>query len=107
MVRILRLNMCDSSYRNPVATYAVSWQATGGDRGGYISRADPSSNCFSFQAPATQLGDLGAYEGGGLFFSLKSTFHDWASDNVVVLVGANSMVLVAAIVPLPAASWTR
>jgi hypothetical protein len=95
------------AYRDPQATYPVTWHATGGDGGGYVDCADPSNRCFFFETPAASLGDLSIYEGGQLQFSLKSTHNSWSQDNVVVLVGANGLVLVTAVIPLPVTSWTR
>ncbi|MBP7935592.1 MAG: hypothetical protein KA354_13175 [Phycisphaerae bacterium] len=98
---------CGVAYRDALAAYPATWHATGGDSVGYISGTDQTSNCFFFQAPAEQLGNLSSYEGGRIQFSLKSSHNTWLQDNVVVLVGANSTVLVAEITPLPATSWTR
>ena len=93
-------------YEPPVGNYTVNWAASGGREGGYIQRGDPTSNAFSFAAPAAFLGDRSGFYGGFLRFSLKTTLADWPSDNVVVLVGPQSQVLVAAISPLPGTTWT-
>ena len=47
----------DAQTFDPVATYPVSWIATGGNPDGHVAAADPSSFAFMFAAPAKFLGD--------------------------------------------------
>lgn len=94
-------------YVTSFGTYAVDWNAAGGTPGGYISRVDPTSNTYFFEAPTAALGNYSAYAGGQLTFSLRSTLNSWTLDNVVVLRGgASNQIIVAAISPLPVPDWT-
>jgi hypothetical protein len=93
-------------YDPPIGYYTLTWIATGGRPGGYVSRHDPSNYSFSFQAPAKFLGDVSAYYGGRLRFSLMTTTADWGSDNVVVWVGNNGKIIVSQIGSLPGTTWT-
>lgn len=93
-------------YVTSFGTYAVDWNAAGGNPGGYISRIDPTSNTYFFEAPTAALGDYSAFVGGQLSFSLQSTMNTWTTDNVVVFRGgAGNLTLVAAINPIPAPTW--
>jgi hypothetical protein len=87
-------------------TYPVTFTATGGCAGGFIERADPSGNCFFFDAPAKFLADKSAYIGGRLTFCLRTTMNNWIDGNVVVLVGAGRVVA-AEIKPFPTAVWQQ
>jgi hypothetical protein len=92
---------CGGPYLNPVSTGPVDWAATGGVPGGFISAPDPSANCYAFRAPAAFLGDLSAYLGGSLSFSVYSTLDNYDLERSVLLVGANGTTL-AGIIPMPA-----
>ncbi len=98
-------------YVNVLGRYSVNWAGSGGDPGGYISRLDPSTNSFFFDAPAAFLGDKSAYIHGNLWFSLKTDRNSWSSDRVVVLVGHDSSGqtrgIVAAFQMPPPNTWTR
>lgn len=91
---------CGGPYLNPISTGPVDWAATGGVPGGFISAADPSSNCYAFRAPAAFLGDLSAYLRGSLTFSVYSTLDNYTLERSVLLVGANGTTL-AGIIPMP------
>ncbi len=95
------------NYQAPLGTFDVNWFPTNGDVGGHISRNDPSSNCFFFSAPTPSLGNLTRCSGGTLHFSLKSTHRTWAEDNVVIFKGANNVLLLAQVAPLPLTAWSR
>lgn len=84
-----------------IATYPVTWSATGGDPDGYISAPDPSDNSYFFQAPAKFLGDQSNSAGGALNFSLSSTNNNWSGDRVVVLVGNGGQTIVSEIAQPP------
>lgn len=83
----------------------LTWDATGGQSGGYLSRIDTTSNCFFLDAPAAFRGDLSAFAGGSFDFALRSTHATWTEDPVVVLVTTNGAVIVHAIAP-PGTDWT-
>lgn len=93
-------------YVSSFGTYALDWNAAGGTPGGYVSRVDPTSNTFFFEAPTAALGNYSAYAGGKLTFSLQSTMNTWTLDNVVVFRGGAGLTLVAAITPLPSPTWS-
>jgi hypothetical protein len=67
--------------------FTLSYNATGGNPGGYVSATDPSSGSFFFQAPSAFLGDLSAYQGGTLSFDTFYTPHNnpWLADPDVIL----------------------
>jgi len=96
---------CGGNYAATLGIYSVVWNAAGGASGGFIQGADPSSNCYFFNAPAAALGNLSAYAGGVLTFAMQSSASSWPNDNVVVLVGTSGTVLVATITPLPTTTW--
>ncbi len=104
--RIADLN-CGGNYTTPLSQSAVVWQPTGGNPGGYIQQVDPSGNCFFFDAPASDLGNLSAFVGKTFAFSLRTTLSDYVNDNVVVMIGTNGTVLVAQITPVPTAAWSH
>jgi len=92
-------------YKVPLTDYVPSWSAAGGNPGGHIFWADNNSNSFFFEAPLALSGDLSAYTGGYLRFSLSTTLNNYASDSVVVFYGRNDKVMVATISPLPNNNW--
>jgi hypothetical protein len=71
-----------------IGTFAVNWQASGGDPGAFIYRVDPTSNTYFFDAPSKFLGNKSAYVGEMLTFSLLTTIDDYNKADVVVLRGA-------------------
>ena len=80
---------------------AVTYNATGGNPGGYISTPDPNSEDFYFQAPAKFLGnDLSAY-GTNLTYDLADdSGNEYNTAATVVLKGAGlTAVYDAATVP--------
>jgi hypothetical protein len=91
---------CGGPYLNPISTGPVDWAAVGGVPDGYISAPDPSSNCYAFRAPASFRGDLSAYRGGSLTFSVYSTLDNYDLERSVLLVGANGTTL-AGVIPMP------
>lgn len=104
--RIADMN-CGGTYATPRSYFNVTWAEEHGDPGGHIYSHDPSSYCFFFDAPAASLGNLSAYAGGTVEFSLKSTYNNWGTDNAVVLVGSNGVTLSGRIIPLPGTQWQR
>ncbi|MFU8828457.1 MAG: laminin B domain-containing protein [Phycisphaerales bacterium] len=104
--RVADMN-CGGSYLNPVGIYQVDWNPTGGDPGAYISRLDPSANCFYFEASPAFTGDLSAYAGGRLGYSVLTDLDNYTLERGVILVGTNSTVLYGEM-PMPAiGSWGR
>lgn len=91
---------CGGPYLSPIATGAVDWAATGGVPDGFISVPDPSANCYAFRAPGAFLGDLSAYLGGSLTFSVYSTLDNYNLERSVLLIGANGTTL-AGVIPMP------
>lgn len=53
-----------------VGTYAVAWNESGGNPGGYISASDPSGQWFWFSAPAKFLGNQSAAFGSSLQYDV-------------------------------------
>ena len=62
-----------SPYSVLVTTRAVTWSASGGNPGGYISTTDLSPTDFRFAAPAQFLGNQAAAFGGSLQYDLFET----------------------------------
>lgn len=81
-----------SNYNSIVAAHQLTWHEAGGDPAGYVSHHDVTNQCAFFVAPASWLGDLSAYAGGTLTFSLTSTERDWSGSDVVVLIGAGRVI---------------
>ena len=81
-----------SNYAQTNATQTLDWQSTGGDPDGYVIHSDVNEFCSFFSAPSPYLGDMSAYAGGTLSFSLASTESDWQGSDVVVLIGAGKVV---------------
>jgi hypothetical protein len=98
---------CAGSYLNPLGFYEVDWNESGGDPGGYISRLDPSSNCFYFETPSAFTGDLSAYAGGRLGYSVLTDLDNYTLERGVILIGSDNTVLYGEL-PMPATgSWGR
>lgn len=98
---------CGGSYLNPVGIYQVDWNPTGGDPGAYISRLDPSNNCFYFEASAMFTGDLSGYAGGRLGYSVLTDLDNYTLERGVIFVGTNNTVLYGEM-PMPAVgAWGR
>jgi hypothetical protein len=98
---------CGGSYLNPAGAYAVDWNDSGGDPGAYISRLDPSSNCFYFEASEVFTGDLSAYAGGRLGYSVLTDLDNYTLERGVILIGADNTVLYGEL-PMPATgNWGR
>jgi hypothetical protein len=99
----------EGNYVTSQGIFAVNWNASGGNPGGFISATDPSNFSFMFQAPSTQLGNYSQFLGGKLNFSLETDLSpDFANDSVVIFRGgASSRTIVAAIIPQPNSTWTN
>jgi hypothetical protein len=98
------------NYTTITSSLAVTYQATGGVSGGYISAFDPSGNSFYFDAPTRYTGNLSAYAGGSLSFDTFYTPNEassaWRNDADVVL-SSGSTILVWQAVANPASTWTH
>jgi hypothetical protein len=96
------------NYTTSQGTFAATWNAVGGNPGGFISGRDPSNFSFMFQAPSSQLGDYSRFLGGKLDFSLQTDLvADYSVDSVIILRGGGSnQTLVSAIAPQPNPTWT-
>jgi hypothetical protein len=95
-----------SNYAQTNVTQTLAWQPTGGDPDGHVVHSDVTSFCSFFSAPSPYLGDMSAYAGGTLSFSLSSTESDWQGSDVVVLIGAGRVLCwrLPQLPPLPP-SW--
>jgi hypothetical protein len=64
------------------------WQATGGDPGGYYQWVDAATGADSyFNAPSKFLGDMSAYYGGSLTYSLQDTGDNYNGVPDIKLIG--------------------
>jgi len=97
---------CSGTISTVYGTYPVTAVESGGCDGAFIECADPSSNCFYFDAPAKFLGDMSAFLGGRLTFCIRTSMNNWAPGNIVVMAGAG-LVLAAEIKPFPSADWQQ
>lgn len=97
-----------NQYLLPGATYSANFQGSGGDPGGYVDFADPSSGSFYFAADANFRGDLSAFLGGKLNYSQKvasPSNSQWRDDpDVVIVSGGEALVYQNA--ANPASDWT-
>jgi hypothetical protein len=73
---------------------ATVWSATSGNPGGGISASDTTDFTIMFRAPDAYRGNRSASYGGDLRFDITSTHDTWTQDTVVILKGAN-MIIVA------------
>lgn len=80
-------NPAAAGYTSDGDLFAVTYNTTGGNPGGYISATDPTGGSFYFQAPNAFLGDLSPYQGGTLSFDTFYTPHidPWLSDPDIIL----------------------
>jgi hypothetical protein len=96
-------------FNNVVGNYPVSWNASGGNPGGFISATDPSGNNFFLGAPASFLGNQSSAYGRNLSYDLayynSAGIVDWMPPEDVVLVGAG-LTLVTSQGAAPTANWT-
>ncbi len=92
-------------YATLLGSTAATFNAAGGNTGGFISGTDPSGGSLFFASP-TGLGNYSAFAGGTLNFSLTTNLlPDYADDSVVILRGS-SLSLVAPLGSQPASTWT-
>ncbi|MFI4856008.1 MAG: laminin B domain-containing protein [Phycisphaerales bacterium JB065] len=99
--------VCGGPYLSPAGIYEVDWNESGGNPGAYISRLDPSSNCFYFEASEVFTGDLSGYVGGRLGYSVRTDLDNYDLERGVILIGADNTVLYGEL-PLPATGiWGR
>lgn len=88
----------------------VTYQATGGVSGGYISAVDPSGYSFYFDAPGKYTGNLSGYAGGRLSFDTFYTPNEASSawrDDADVVLSSGSTILVWQAAANPASTWTH
>ena len=78
----------NSTASSIVGTYPVTYNASGGNPGGYISSTDPSGNDFRFAAPMKFLGDQTAAYGGSLQLDMFDQSQPTVSSYLVTLTGA-------------------
>lgn len=96
-----------ANYTTVPVVSPVTFQATGGKSGGYISALDPSGGTYLFHAPTSQLGNYSSYLGGKLTFSLQTNEEaNWFADSVVVFRQASSGLIIIAPLAQPGATWT-
>ncbi len=96
-----------ADYTTPSVVSPVTYHATGGASGGYISALDPSDNTYLFQAPTSQLGNYTGFIGGNLTFSLQTDQEtNWFNDSVVVFRQMSSGLTIIAPLAQPGSTWT-
>jgi len=86
--------------------HTVTWNATGGNPGGHISRTDPLSNTTYFNAPAQFLGDMSAALGGTLTYDVRHTGGSLFNAADVILVGGASPLYLVYDAAQPTTAWT-
>jgi hypothetical protein len=91
-----------------IGSGSVTWNATGGNPGGFISAIDPSSGTFMFQAPISGV-NYSAFNGGLLNFSLRTDqAPDFTDDSVIVFKGGvGGLTLVSTLGTLPNTAFTN
>ena len=91
-----------------MGTGSLTWNATGGNPGGFVSAIDPSSGSFMFQAPISGV-NYSAFNGGLLKFSLQTDqTPDFIDDAVIVFKGgAGGLTIVSSLGVLPGVSFTN
>lgn len=87
-----------------LSTHAAVHNPAGGNPGGYISITDPNENDTYFRAPSAYLGNMAAYQGGTLEYSLliNTSAIDYDYFDVVLQSGSTVLGFAA---PLPPAGW--
>ncbi|HWS88342.1 MAG TPA: laminin B domain-containing protein [Pyrinomonadaceae bacterium] len=89
-------------------THTVTWNATGGNPGGHLSRPDPQvDTTFYWNAPAQFLGDMSAAYGGALTYDVRHSggpVYNFA--DVILVGGATPLRLVYDAAALPTTAWT-
>lgn len=89
-------------------THAVTWNPTGGDPGGHLSRTDPQAgSTFYFNAPSAFLGNVSAAYGGTLAYEVRhsgGTLYNAA--DVYLVGGASPLTLVFDAAAQPTTAWT-
>lgn len=95
-----------SNYAQVVGGGTISWIGAGGDPDGFIRSTDPSSNCYSYEAPAAFVGNRSAYLAGSFCWSIRTNVNDWLPGSVLILIGGGTTLV--ADVPQPASgAWLR
>lgn len=89
-------------------THTVTWNATGGNPGGHLSRPDPQSGTtFYWNAPAAFLGDVSAAYGGTLGYEVRHSGGAlYNAADVILVGGASPLTLVYDAAALPTTAWT-
>ena len=110
----------DLPYPNPgwpplvLGSYTPSFNASGGNPGGHLSRLDVSDNAWYWSAPAKYLGDIGAAYGGTLSYSMAVTGNgfgnppNFTQEDVILVGGGTTLVYDTGRVVLPTqvVNWT-
>jgi len=96
----------DADWSNVVQTVEITHEQEGGvDDSGYVTWTDSTPNAFFFDAPDMYLGDMSAYVGGTLEYSLRSNQNDYRQDSAVVFEGADGVIATEFSPPMP--DWTQ
>ena len=81
-----------------LGTYTPTFNASGGDPGGHLSRLDVSANAWYWSAPAKFLGDIGTAYGGTLSYSMAVTGDgfgnppNFTQEDVILVGGGKTLV---------------
>lgn len=96
-----------NSLGNPppvLATYSLTYNASGGNPGGFVSMTDVTGDWVMFSAPAAFLGNKSAAFGGAIVFDLQSDFGGIDGYPAVTLVGDGMALYYPT--TAPATTWT-
>jgi hypothetical protein len=89
-------------------THTVTWNATGGNPDGHLSRTDPQAGTtFYWNAPAQFLGDMSAAYGGTLGYEVRHSGGSlYNAADVILVGGATPLTLVFDAAAMPTTAWT-
>lgn len=89
------------------ATFAVTYNATGGTPGGYISESDPSSQYFTFSAPAKFLGNVTGATGLSYDLTHPTGYVGIQAADVILVGNGTRLVWMSNPGLAPNAGWTN
>lgn len=100
-----------NNYNQVVGGGVITWIPSGGAGGsgesnGFIRSTDPSSNCYTYEAPAAYTGNRSEYLGGTFCWSIRTNVMDWPQGSVLILRGGG-VTLVAPLTPPVTGTWVR